>query len=219
MSEEKSLISQEQEDTLSEITKEIQDGFKKIQIFRSEFLMRNSVLAMQATPDGQYWQAMLERNVHFWELVRLKYDYQEKICNIELKEAKLNKKEDEILHSTNPFDKAILQAESKKLRLLIERDETYLTHMRKEAEQRMREITTWTKIIRELEPTLKYSKDNPEECQAAEWAGTYAKKIGILTKTGSTDMDGTINTFLVGNKIFSDPEVIKLCENEKKLIK
>lgn len=88
--------------------------------------------------------------------------------------------------------------------------------MQKEGEQRVREIKTWTKIISELKPQLKYSQDDPEPCQAEEWANVYSKKLEILTKTGSTDMDGTINTLLVGNKIFSDDNVLKLIAAEEK---
>lgn len=210
------LITQEQENNLSVLTTEIENGFKKLYAFRSEFLMRNSVLAMNATPDGQYWQAMLERNVQYWEFMRLKIDYKEKLCDIELKEAQLSKKEDDISHSTNRFDTAIMQTEIKKTKLLIEKDELSIIHMKKEAEQRLREILTWTKIIRELEPNLKYSLNNPEECQAEEWANLYAKKIEILKQTGSTDMDGTINTLLVGDKIFKDKYVANLIEQEQK---
>ena len=213
---ETTLTTKSQDLLLEPIKAEIEQGFAKLQIFRSEFLMRNSVLAMNATTDGKYWQAMLERNVHFWELMRLKYDYDEKICNIDIKEAKLNKKKDEILHSNNLLDEAILEAEARKQEVLIARDKTFLINMRKEAEQRIREITTWSKIIHELKPQLKYSADDPEQCQAEEWAQIYAKRIEILTQTGSTDMDGTINTLLVGNKIFQDESVLKLMEQEKR---
>lgn len=218
MNNKSSLVTQEQESNLLSLKDEIENKSKQIVIFRTEFLMRNSVLAMNATIDGRYWQAALERNVQYWEFVRLKTDYSIKLCDIELKEARLNKKEDEISRMTDRFDIAIAQAEVKKIKLLIERDEVTLKHLRKEAEQRLREILTWTKIIREIEPNLKYSPDNPEECQAEEWASVYARKMQILKQTGSTDTDGIVNTFIVGDKIFQDKDVIKLAEHELKLL-
>jgi predicted restriction endonuclease len=210
------LTTHEQDAELSKLQEEIETGFKNLQSYRSEFLMRNSVLAMPATIDGQYWQCMLERNVHFWELVRLKYDYKEKICGIELKEAKLAKKEDEISRCADKFDKAILQAEANKLKVQVEKDNAFLAHMKKDAEQRIREITTWTKLIEEIKPKMKYSLTDPEEHQPEEYANQYAKKIEIIKQMGSTDMNGTINTFLVGTKIFKDKSVLKLIEDEQK---
>ena len=212
----KSLTTKEQDGLIEPLRAEIEQGFAKLQIFRSEFLMRNSVLAMNATLDGKYWQGMLERNVHFWELLRLKYDYEEKICNIDIEAAKLAKKKDDIAKTADPLDRAILEAEARKQEVLIKKDNTFLINMKKEAEQRIREITTWSKIINELKPQLKYSQDDPEEHQAEEWAQIYAKRIEILQKTGSTDMDGTINTLLVGNKIFQDEGVLKLIEQEQR---
>ena len=209
------LMTTEHENELSQLRNELEEGFKNLQIFRSEFLMRNSVLAMQATTDGKYWQAILERNVHFWELIKLEYDYKIKIADITIKNAMVDKKEHEAKKSRDGLNRAIINAETEKLKIEIEKEETFLIHMRKEAEQRVREIKTWTKLITELKPRLKYSPDNPEECQAEEWANLYANRLKILDKIGQTDMNGAMNIYTVATQIFRDPNVIKLCEEEQ----
>lgn len=210
------LISKEQEIEIAELRAEIESGFRNLQIFRSEFLMRNSVLAMQATNDGKYWQAILERNVHFWELMRLGYDYKEKIADIDIKKAMLAKKQHDVKKAKDRLIKAILEAEASKLGIEIEKENTFLIHMKKEAEQRVREVKTWTKIIAELKPQLKYSPDNPEECQAEEWAKNYAARIDAIKMVGATDMNGAINTLIVANAISKDPKVMEIVEKEKR---
>lgn len=222
---EDNLMTMEQEKELATIKEEITIGFKNLQLFRSEFLMRNSVLAMQATVDGQYWQAILERNVHFWELIRLGYDYKEKLAEIELKEAQKAQKDNEYNklkndnNKDNKFAADIAKAEANKIQIQIDREKTFIIHGKKEAEQRFREIKTWTKIINELKPQLKYSLSDPEEYQAEEWSRLYARKFDILQKvqqngSDSSGIDAIINILTVGNKIFQDEKVLELCEQD-----
>jgi len=211
------LVTIEQQNKIDKIKNEIEEGFKSLQMFRSEFLMRNSVLAMPATIDGQYWQAILERNVHFWELTRLKYDFDEKLADIEFKEALYNSEINKSLDK-DKFIANIAKAKAKKIKIQIDRNNTFLIHMKKEAEQRIREVLTWTKIIEELKPQLKYSLTNPEEHQTEEWARQYAKRIDLLTKMGSKDIDATMNIVTVADKIFKNEKVQKLMEEDAKLL-
>jgi hypothetical protein len=222
MNKEIELITKEDETELDIIRKDVEEGFKNLQMFRSEFLMRSSVLGMHPTVDGKFWQAILERNVHFWELMRLNFDFKEKIVDIDIKKANLDKKlfeseKDGI--GINEFDKKIAVAESNKIKIQIERDSTFLIHMKKEAEQRIREVRNWTKIIAELRPLLKYSESDPEEYQPEEYAKQYMNKLQILEKAkGHSDFDGVLNTVTVANGIFNHPNVIKLIDKENKRI-
>lgn len=195
---------------LSELIKDIEQGFKSLQIFRSEYLMRNSVLAMHPTIDGKYWQAMLERNVHFHELLRLSYDYKEKIADIEIMKAEIRKEEYKILKTKAKYDKDILIARNNKLKIKLDRANSELVYMKKEAEQRVREVLTWSKIIDELKPDLKYSPINPEEHQEEEWKVIYANHLVAMDMVkGQSDMQGAMNIITVANEIFRD---------EKKLV-
>lgn len=218
MNKEIELITKEEQTELDIIRKDVEEGFKNLQMFRSEFLMRASVLGMHPTVDGKYWQAILERNVHFWELMRLSFDFKEKNADIEIKKATLNKKLAEIdKYGIDEFDKQIAIAESNKIKVQIDRDSTFLIHMRKESEQRIREVRNWTKIIAELRPQLKYSDSNPEEYQPEEYASQYMEKLQMLDKAkGHSDFNGVLNTMTVAKGIFNNPEVIKLIDKENK---
>ena len=59
MDKEIELITKEEETELDIIRKDVEEGFKNLQMFRSEFLMRSSVLGMHPTVDGKFWQAIL----------------------------------------------------------------------------------------------------------------------------------------------------------------
>ena len=190
---------------LSELKNDIEQGFKSLQIFRSEYLMRNSVLAMHPTVDGKYWQAMLERNVHFHELLRLSYDYKEKIADIEIMKAEIRKEEYKIFKTKSKYDKDILIARNNKLKIKLDRANSELVYMKKEAEQRTREVLTWSKIIDELKPNLKYSPINPEEHQEKEWKVIYANHLVAMDMVkGQSDMKGAMNIVTVANEIFRD---------------
>jgi hypothetical protein len=223
MDKETELITKEEETELNIIRKDVEEGFKNLQMFRSEFLMRSSVLGMHPTVDGKFWQAILERNVHFWELMRLNFDFKEKVADIDIKKANLDKKLDEIENGKdrtgiNDLDKKIALAESNKIKIQIERDSTFLIHMKKEAEQRIREVRNWTKIIAELRPQLKYSESDPEEYQPEEFAKQYMNKLQIMeqTKNSQGDPNGIFNTITVANGIFTHPDVIRLIDKENK---
>ena len=190
---------------LSERKKDIEQGFKSILMFRSEYLMRNSVLAMHPTVDGKYWQAMLERNVHFHELLRLTFDYKEKIADIEIMKAEIRNEEHKILKTKIKYDKDILIARNNKLKIRLDRTNNELLYMKKEAEQRIREVLTWSKIIDELKPSLKYSPTNPEEHQEEEWKIIYANRLVAMDMVkGQSDMSGAMNIVTVANEIFRD---------------
>jgi hypothetical protein len=224
MNKEIELITKEEETELNIIRKDVEEGFKNLQMFRSEFLMRSSVLGMHPTVDGKFWQAILERNVHFWELMRLNFDFKEKVADIDIKKANLDKKLFESTkESEDKFDKQIAAAEANKIKIQIERDSTFLIHMKKEAEQRIREVRNWTKIIAELRPQLKYSESNPEEYQPEEYAKQYMNKLQIMeqTKNSQGDPNGIFNTVTVANGIFSHPDVIKLIykENQNNILR
>lgn len=214
------LISKEKQNELEIIQKDIEDSFKSLQMFRSEFLMRSSVLGMHPTVDGKFWQSKLERSVHWWELVRVSYDWKLKNAEIELKRAQMEQKiyEHDTIKNKDKYAAAIYKAEANKIEIEIERDSIFLVHIKKEVEQRIREILSWTKIIAELRPQLKYSESNAEEYQPEEYAKLYAEKLQIMeqTKGSNSDFNGVLNTITVAKGIFSHSDVKKLIDKENR---
>ena len=68
-------------------------------------------------------------------------------------------------------------------------------------------MLTWSKIIDELKPDLKYSPINPEEHQEEEWKLIYANHLVALDMVkGQSDMQGDMNIVTVANEIFSRPK-------------
>jgi len=166
--DEANLISDENLARLTKISSKINKGFDHRIIFRPEYLMRVSVLndMKHPTPDAKYWQANLERDVHFHELVYLSFDYREKQADIEIKHEKLVD-----LTST---------AMQKKARIQIERMETDLVFMKKTANDRVREVTTWTKIMDELEPYLEFGKDDPTAYMAKSFPISFTQQKQLM---------------------------------------
>lgn len=151
------LLDKEKVNNLAEIKDDLLASFKKRQMFRPRYLMEVSVLKDMKfpTPDAKYWQCLLERDIMLQNLMSLGLDFKEKIADIKIKEAEI----DELSNNHNAKSRANIE----KIKIQIKRDLFQMTMMRKEAEERYREIMAWTDIITELRPKLKYSEDNAEE--------------------------------------------------------
>jgi len=119
--------------------------------------------------------------------------------------AEIQKEEYKILKTKTKYDKDILIARNNKLKIKLDRANSELVYMQKEAEQRIREVLTWSKIIDELKPDLEYSQINPEEHQEQEWKVIYANHLVALDMVkGQSDMQGAMNIITVANEIFKD---------------
>lgn len=187
-----SILKPKQLRQLSELKTELQLGFTKRQLGRPKYLMNVSVLKDMKfpTPDAKYWQCILERDIQFHNLVTLSYDFKEKQAEIEIKQAEIEELNGEL---TN-----LAKAKIKKLQIQIEREETNLVFMKKEASERVREIMAWTELIREVEPKLKYSKDDPEAHMPESFLLRFAHQKKILAEIGASDMNGAMNIIALG---------------------
>ena len=78
------ILTKEDLDILTPLTKELQESFKKSQVFRTRTEMEVSVLnnLKFPTPAAKYWQSVKEQNVMFSELVMLSYEYRKNIVEI-----------------------------------------------------------------------------------------------------------------------------------------
>ena len=186
------MLSNKDLRSLSGLTAELQHGFQRQQAGRPRYLMQVSVLKDMKfpTPDAKYWQSLLERDVQFRNLVMLAYDFKEKCADIEIKEAEI-----EDLGKDN---NRLSAARIKKLQTQIERERATLIFMKREAEERIREVTDWTEIIREVEPRLKYSRDNPEEHMPESFLLRFASQKQVLDEIGAADMNGAMNIIALG---------------------
>jgi len=203
---------------LSEISEDIVAGFDHRQRFRPRFLMETAVLNDMKfpTPDAKYWQCNVERDTHFRNLVMLSFDYKEKQADIEILEAELQG-----IVGYEQSDLAKAQIAKKKVQ--IDRENTILVYMRKEASERAREIMNWTDIMARLEPDMKYSKEDVEDHMPEAYAIRYGRETEAMKIAGALnahDMSGAMNIISIAKSIETNPQVrelLKAAEQAKQI--
>lgn len=198
---------------ISKIDKELTEGFNNQIMFRPRYLMEVSVLDDVKFPtiDSKYWQANLERDVHYQNLVWLSFNYKEQQADIEIKKARI----DELLQN----DTILSKAKANKFKIQVEQMQTELMLKKKEAIERVREVINWTDIMHKFESKLEFSKDNPEEHMPKSYPLRFARQKAIIEQVGASDMNGAMNILGLCETSFNNPKTIKLMEQEKKLLK
>ena len=128
------ILSQEDIDSLTPLTKELQQNFKKSQMFRTRTEMEVSVLndLKFPTPASKYWQSCREQNVMFSEMVMLSYEYRKSEIEMKKLQRDIEKEEDEL-------EKELLQIELEKQQFMQKGRE-------RTAKDRIREIKAWSEI-------------------------------------------------------------------------
>ena len=117
---------------------ELQDTWKKKQMFRTETEMRFSVLSDNKYPTkaAKYWQSVREQNTHFENLVHLSFDARKNEVEIEKLRRDMAKEKD-------PLEKKLKQIE-------LEEKLYSKAQMELVAKHRMREVATWSKLKKEF---------------------------------------------------------------------
>ena len=204
-----SILSPDRFNKLADIEDKIISGYENRIMFRAPYLMQVSVLddVKHPTPDSKYWQANLERTVMFQNLVELSYDYREKEADIKIKEALY----DEQIARGTPLS----NAKAAKTMIQIERIRTHLVAMRKEADERAREIIGWTEIMDNLKPHLEFSSTNQNEHMAKSYPLRFARQKALIDQVGASDMNGAMNILGLCQTAFNNPETLRLIEKEE----
>lgn len=178
---------------LAPISNDLSIGFELRRRYRPRFLMETSVLNNMKfpTPDSKYWQSNVERDTHFKNLVMLSYDYREKMADIALLERERDTADD------------LMQV---KIDVQIDRENTMLIYMRKDASERVREILNWTEIMDGLVSQLKYPIDDSEAHLPESFAARYANELKTMSVAGelkASDTSGAMNVLSVADSIFT----------------
>jgi len=168
------ILTKEDIDILLPLTAELQETFKKTQVFRTRTEMEVSVLndTKHPTPSSKYWQAMREQNVMFNELVMLSYEYRKKLVDIK-------KLERDIPLQTDELEKELKQIELEKERFVAKNQE-------RTAKDRIRELKAWSEI-KERESKLmdKEELGAVDNHQLASYTKRWIKQSIIMSKNGS----------------------------------
>jgi hypothetical protein len=168
-----SVLKQNDADTLLALKEELKDNWNKNQIFRTETEMRISVLndAYHPTKASKYWQSVREMSAHFNALINLSFD----IRRTEVERLRLERKLEEVKASGDPLD--IVEVE-------IDLDENLYTkaHQEQTAQDRVRELKTWSKIKAELNDGS-FDDQNSNTHQAISLKATLENRLATLSNT------------------------------------
>ena len=152
---------------------ELQDTWKKKQMFRTETEMRFSVLSdnKYGNNAAKYWQSVREQNTHFENLMHLSFDYRRNDVEIERLEEKI------IDPNEDKFEQKLAKIE-------LEEKLYGRANMELQAKARMREISTWSKLKKEFNDG-KFDDKNVNTHQAEAYMHTLEHRKATLTPGSS----------------------------------
>ena len=133
------LLDKSEASEFKKMVPELQDTWRKKQMFRTETEMRFSVLSdnKYGTNAAKYWQSVREQNTHFENLMHLSFDYRKNDVEIEKLEHKI------IDPNEDKFEKKLAKIE-------LEEKLYGRANMELVAKARMKEISTWSKLKKEF---------------------------------------------------------------------
>ena len=167
------LLDKSEASEFKKMVPELQDTWKKKQMFRTETEMRFSVLSYNKYGNNasKYWQSVREQNTHFENLMRLSFDYRKNDVEIEKLEHKI------IDPNEDKFEKKLAKIE-------LEEKLYGRASMELVAKARMREISTWSKLKKEFHDG-KFDDKDVNTHQAESYMHQLEQKKATLTPGSS----------------------------------
>ncbi len=164
-------------DTLAKLSDEMRQTHTTVQVLRTRTEMEVSVLSdvRHPTPDAKYWQAVREQDVQYTNLVMLSFDHQEKQIERERLERDLASETDEL--------------EARSLNVALERTDFTLGLQRREAFHRLREISEWSDIKKQLAPACKHTLDDVNAHQFESLSQRFYRQEQIIAGTETAAAD------------------------------
>ena len=165
-----SVLKEKDAQAIVALREELTDTWTKKQVFRTETEMRISVLndGKHPTQASKYWQSVREQNAMFEALMGLSFDLRRQ----EIKRLKLEKK---MLKAQNEGD------ELKQMEVQIDLDENLYgrANMEQVAQDRVRELNTWSKIKSELKDGS-FDDENVDSHQAESYKHALNNRVKAL---------------------------------------
>ncbi len=211
------ILTEKELNVLNNSMDRIKHSLKYTQMLRTNTEARVSVLNDVKHPDAdsKYWQLMRELKGQSVDLFYINFDYKEKKIDKEELEEKISK------NYNNIFEK-------KRDEIRLERTKYELLQMEIAAKEKIREISMWIEIQKELEPKMKFSKTDVNEHQLLSLGVRFVREymsaismnaqsspsearnlMGLLNTTLKTIQDnGLLDIFMSQ----SPPEVIEFVE-------
>ena len=166
------ILDKEDVKEFKKLIPELQDTWKKKQMFRTETEMRFSVLSDNKYPTkaAKYWQSVREQNTHFENLMHLSFEYRKNDIEIEKLKTKIEKEDDPL--------------EIKSLTVDLEEKQYGKASMELVAKHRMREVTTWSKLKKEFDDNT-FDKKDVNTHQAKSYLLGLENRVKTLTPGSS----------------------------------
>ena len=141
----------------------------------TNFQIRKFILGDLEFPtiDSKWWQAKLELWVRMQNVIGMHYEYRKKVAKI--KELKTNI--DELNYNNSQLDSSIKSDIQKKknnaitehTQVEIEENEFTIACIKKGIVDKLKEMSAFWNIMKELEPKMTYSKENKDDQEEEYW--------------------------------------------------
>lgn len=194
------ILTKEDFAKLVEMRDELEHGFERGQVFRTEYEARHSVLVDAKFPnaDSKYWQAVREQSVHFSELVSLSFEYRKlavKLARTEVKKARLQSELEKLEADQfcsgleHELQKTDLRLRIKELEIKEGEMSWHMKNQERTADARMREIEQWCRIKEELLPELEFGTEDCGAHQHKSYLQRFYRQAELI-KQGRANLSG-----------------------------
>ena len=198
------ILDKEDVKEFKKLIPELQDTWKKKQMFRTETEMRFSVLSDNKYPTraAKYWQSVREQNTHFENLVHLSFDSRKNDVEIKKIQRDIKKEKD-------PLEKELKQVE-------LEEKLYGKAQMELVAKHRMREVATWSKLKKEFDDG-NFDKENVNTHQAHSYMLRLQHQKNTITPgTSQPEVFNVMGQLDTLERVIRDKE-LQASKNKKRL--
>ena len=202
------LLDKSQASEFKKMVPELQDNWAKKQMFRTETEMRFSVLSdnKHGSNASKYWQSVREQNTHFENLMRLSFDYRKNDVEIEKLEEKI------IDPNKDKFEQKLAKIE-------LEEKLYGRANMELMAKDRMREISSWSKLKKEFNDG-KFDDQDVNTHQAESYMHQLEQRKATLNPTSSqAEVFNVIGQLETLKRIRKSGELLPKTKNKKQIKK
>jgi len=201
----KKFLSENDTGDYTKLIEELRNNYDKDSMFRTEVEMRFSVLddGRHPTRGSKYWQSVKEQNAHMLGLMNNSFDYRENEIEIKKIYKKLETEKDEL--------------EIEMLNLELDKKMWNKRNISYEGKHRMREITAWSKIKKELD-NGSFSTNNVEEHQLESYQKMYENKAKTISPaTSQPDIFNIYSQLQTVTRILEEKKQLEKNKEKEKL--
>jgi hypothetical protein len=191
------VLNEEDANTILSLKDELVDNWHKKQIFRTETEMRVSVLndAKHPTNASKYWQSVREMSAHFDALMNLSFDLRKNT----VEKLRYDIQMEELLADPNANRFDIMELEIDIDRNLYDR-----SCMLQVAKDRVRELSLWSKIKKELDDNS-FDAENVNTHQAESLHRYFENRVKSLNDSSAPgEIINAMGPYLSFNRLKTD---------------